>query len=65
MICADEWNRLFSALEIFKIGFIGVPSNITFFRESVWLTCLDIYSRVRLKSCVLCLFYPPVFVDFI
>ena len=28
-----EWKRSFSALKIFKIGFIGVPSNIPFFWE--------------------------------
>ena len=54
MICADEWNRLFSALEFFKIGFIGwYPPILHFSEKSVWLTCLHIYSQVRLKSCVL------------
>ena len=33
MIWAIELKRLFSDLKIFKIGFIGVPSNIPFFLE--------------------------------
>ena len=45
MIRAVEWNRLFSALRIFKIGFIGVPYPPIFHlsEKYVWLTCLDIF----------------------
>ena len=41
MIWAVEWKRLFSALKIFKICFIGVCSG---------LTCVNIFSQVGLKS---------------
>ena len=31
MICVVEWKRSLCALKSFKIGFIGLPSNIPFF----------------------------------
>ena len=66
MIWAVEWKRLFSALEIFKIGFIGVCSNIPFSERFSWLTCVDIFFTSGTK--VMCVensvFYPPVFVNF-
>ena len=38
MICAIEWQHLFSALKIVKIGFIVIPSKIPFSEKYVWLT---------------------------
>ena len=68
MIWAVEWKRLFSALKIFKIGFIWVRSNIPFSERFSWLglPCVDIFSQVGLKSGVwkTASFYPPVFVAF-
>ena len=43
MIWAVEWKRLFSALKIFKIGFIGVRSKIPLSERFSWLTCVDIF----------------------
>ena len=55
-------------IKIFKIGVIlGVRSNIPFFSERFsWLTCIDIFSQVGIKSVVskTASFYPPEFVDF-
>ena len=50
MIYTVEWKRSFSALKSFKIGFIWLPLNIPFLEKSVWLTYLDIFSHVGLKS---------------
>ena len=68
MIWAVELKRLFSALKIFKIGLIGVRSNIPFSERFSWLTCVDIFftsgNKVRcvensvfLSSCILGFFY--------
>ena len=43
MIWAVEWKRLFSALKIFKIGFIGCASKFHFSERFSWLTCVDIF----------------------
>ena len=66
MICAVECKRLFSALKIFKISLIGVPSNIPFFSEICVVIYIDSFSQVGLKSDVwkTASCYPPVFPDF-
>ena len=43
MIWAVEWKRIFSALKIFKIGFIGVAPKFHFSERFSWLTCVDIF----------------------
>ena len=58
---------VFSALKIFKISYIEVRSKYSIFSERFsWLTCVDFFSQVGIKSGVwkTAYFYPPVFVDF-
>ena len=60
MECAFVRKRLLCALKSFKIGFIGVPSNI-FLRN---LCSLDICSQVVHVYGKQRAFYPPVFLGF-
>ena len=51
MICAIEWKRLFSALKILKNRlYRGTLQYSIFPDKSSWLTCVDIFSQVGLKS---------------
>ena len=52
MICDVERKPSFCALKSFKVGFIGVRSNVPFFRKIcvVKLSCYFFFSHVGLKS---------------
>ena len=50
MLWAVEWKRLFSALKISKIDFIGLAPKFHFYERFSLLTYIDIFSQVGLKS---------------
>ena len=53
MIWAVEWKRLFSALKIFKIDYIGYAPKFHFSERFLWLTCVDIFFTSGTKvACV-------------
>ena len=64
-ICTIEWKQSFCALNSFKIGCMGVTSNIPFFWEICEVNLsLKIFSQVGQVCGKQHSFYPPIVLDF-
>ena len=68
--CAVEWKRLAFALKSYRIGYIGIPSNLPFLRNLCGSTYIEFFHtcdeievlKRKLTLKYMCLF--PIFIKY-